>query len=261
MAGQILLEKRGSVGILTFSNEARLNAVSQDMWKSIPAFLDDLEADDAIRAMVVTGAGEKAFVSGADISEFEKNRNSAETAKQYDAASSYSRDRMKGFKKPSIAMIRGYCIGGGLAVALTCDIRIAADNSKFGIPAAKLGLGYGATGLKTLVQLVGPSATKDILFSARQLPADEALRIGLINTVVPVGELENHVFKYAETVAQNAPLSIHASKIIVGELLKGEAERDAALCDQLVDTCMSSADYAEGRSAFMAKRKPVFVGR
>jgi enoyl-CoA hydratase/carnithine racemase len=261
MAGVILVEKRGPIGVLTFSNEARLNAVSQDMWKSIPPLLEDLETDDGVRAMVVTGAGTKAFVSGADISEFEKNRNSAEASRLYDAASSYARDRLRKFRKPTIAKIRGYCIGGGLAVALTCDIRIASEDAKFGIPAAKLGLGYGAPGLRMLMELVGPAMTKDILFSARQLSAQEALRVGLINAVVPAAELDAHVEKYTAAVAQNAPLTIYASKVIVGELLKDAAERDEQLCEQLVDTCMSSADYAEGRRAFMEKRKPQFMGK
>jgi enoyl-CoA hydratase len=214
-----------------------------------------------VRVIVLRGAGDKAFVSGADISEFEEKRSSAETTAAYHEVSHKASLALKEVGKPTIAMIRGYCIGGGVSTALSCDIRIAAEGSKFGVPAARLGLGYEYEGVRKLMDVVGPSFAKEIFFTARQFSAAEALAMGLVNRVVPDGRLEAYVREYAGSIAANAPMTVASIKTIVAEALKDDAERDLALCQQLVDRCFASADYVEGRQAFMEKRKPKFSGR
>jgi enoyl-CoA hydratase len=211
--------------------------------------------------VVLRGAGGKAFVSGADISKFESERSSKEAIDRYNESVDKANTAIYEFPKPTIAMIQGYCIGGGVGLALCCDLRICADNAKFGVPAAKLGLGYGIKGIRRLANLVGPSMTKEIFFTARHYTAQEALRMGLVNQVVPAAELESFVKQYAATIAGNAPLTVNSVKRIVGELVKDPADRDLALVDRLVAECFASQDYIEGRRAFMEKRKPNFIGR
>jgi enoyl-CoA hydratase/carnithine racemase len=207
------------------------------------------------------GAGDKAFMSGADISQFEANRDSAAAAAAYDAISEESRQWLTRLDKPLIAMIRGYCLGGGLGVALTADLRFASEDASFGIPAANLGTAYSAGSVRRLVHVVGPSAAKDLLFSTRRVDASEALRLGLVSRVAPPASLEETVRDYAALLATKAPLSLRASKAAVDEVMKSESEQDAERIRALVAACFDSADYAEGRRAFMEKRAPAFVGR
>jgi enoyl-CoA hydratase/carnithine racemase len=257
----MMADKDGAIGWITFNNPARHNAVSMAMWEALLDIVNDYEQDEAIRVIVVKGAGDKAFVSGADISEFEEKRSSPETTEAYNAISQKATKALKQVSKPTIAMIRGYCIGGGVSVAMSCDMRIAAEGAKFGVPAAKLGLGYEYDGVRKLMDVVGPSFAKEIFFTARQFTAQEAATMGLVNRVVPEGRLDPYVREYAETIAANAPLTVASIKTIVAEALKDDAERDMALCNEVVDRCFNSADYVEGRTAFMEKRKPVFRGR
>ncbi|HEV2301861.1 MAG TPA: enoyl-CoA hydratase [Stellaceae bacterium] len=261
MTTKMIAEKDGPIGRIVFNNPARHNAVSLDMWEAVPLILDDFEADDRIRVIVLSGAGGKAFVSGADISEFKEKRATEEAAAAYSRISEGARKRIEETPKPTIAMIRGYCIGGGVGTALACDMRIAAVGSRFGIPAAKLGLGYGYDGIKKLIDLVGPAHAREIFYTARQFSAEEALRMGLVNQLVPDGELESYVRNYCEMIAANAPLTVRSVKIIVAEALKDEHARDMALAKRVVEECFASDDYAEGRTAFMEKRKPMFKGR
>jgi enoyl-CoA hydratase/carnithine racemase len=258
---KMIAERDGAIGRLVFNNPARRNAVSLEMWEGVTRIIDDFERDDAVRVIVVSGAGGRAFVSGADISEFKERRASEEAAAAYAKISEGARRRLEDASKPTIAMIQGYCIGGGVGTALACDLRIAAEGSKFGIPAARLGLGYAYDGIKKLVDLVGPAYAREIFYTARQFTAEEALRMGLVNRVVPAEALEGCVNDYCAMIAENAPLTVRAAKIAIREALHDESRRDLALCRRLVEECFASEDYAEGRTAFMEKRRPTFWGR
>ena len=257
---KMLSRKDGHVGYVIYNNVAKHNAVSLDMWEAAVGILDDFRNDKAIGVVVVTGAGGKAFVSGADISRFEKERSDEASTKRYSSIVEKSYIAFHEFPKPTIAMIRGYCIGGGLGLATCCDLRIATEGSKFGVPAAKLGLGYSYPGLKRLVDIVGPSFAMEIFYTARQFAAAEALTMGLVNRVVPDGELEKYVQDYADVIAGNAPLTIKAVKATVAEAMKHDSDRNVARSQALVEACFKSRDYEEGRKAFMEKRKPVFTG-
>ena len=257
---KMLSRKEGHVGYVIFNNPERHNAVSLEMWSATAEILAGFAKDNDVRVVVVTGAGGKAFVSGADISKFEKERSSKEAIDRYNVIVDRAYGSIADFPKPTIAMIRGYCIGGGLGLAVCCDIRICTENSRFGVPAAKLGLGYGFNGIKRLADIVGPSFTKEIFFTARQFSAAEVAGMGLVNRVVPDAELETYVKGYADTISGNAPLTVNSVKFITGEVFKDESKRDLKKCADLVSGCFASKDYTEGRTAFMEKRKPVFTG-
>ena len=260
MQHRIIGRRDGAVGRLVVNQPDKRNAVSLDMWQAAGTVLEDLASDDAVRVVVVAGAGGQAFVSGADISRFEEERASAGAVAQYDEVTTRVFDRLATLGKPTIAQIQGSCVGGGVGLAACCDLRICNASARFGIPAARLGVGYGYGGIKRLVDLIGPAFTKDVFFTARLFSADEALQMGLVNRVVPDDEIETYVADYAATIGDNAPLTIAAVKAIVGEALKDPRARDLALCERLVDACNASRDYVEGRRAFMEKRRPRFVG-
>ncbi len=260
MTDKMLFRKEGHVGIVTFNNPERHNAVSLEMWEAAADMLTACANDAGIRVVVLTGAGGKAFVSGADISRFGSERATQEGVATYNAATERAFTSLYEFPKPTIAMIRGYCIGGGLGVASCCDLRIATQNSRFAVPAAKLGLGYGYPGLKRLTDIVGPSFAKEIFYTARQFDAEEARQMGFVNRVVADAELETYVKTYTDTIAANAPMTIAAVKFTIGEVVKDEGKRDIARCAEMVRACFASRDYVEGRTAFMEKRKPVFTG-
>ncbi len=257
---KMLSRKDGRVGYVIYNNPERHNAVSLDMWEAAVRILDDFRDDKNISVVVVTGAGGKAFVSGADISRFDKERSGEEAVARYNAIVEKSYAAFHEFPKPTIAMIRGYCIGGGMGLATCCDLRICTEGSKFAVPAAKLGLGYGYPGLKRLVDIVGPSFAMEIFYTARQFTAAEALVMGLVNRVVPDGELEQYVKNYADTISGNAPLTIKAVKATIAEVVKEDSKRNITRSAALVEACFKSSDYEEGRKAFMEKRKPVFTG-
>lgn len=249
------------IGWMLFNNPARHNALALEMWTGIGDILESFAADDRVRVIIMRGAGGKAFVSGADISEFDTKRSSAEQKRSYGRIAGRATRWLAKINKPLLAMIEGYCIGGGLATALAADIRIAADDSTFGVPAARLGLGYEYDGLAKLARIVGPARARDIMLSARYFPAAEAQAMGLINFVQPRAELEKFTLNYAQTIAANAPLTVEAAKQAVNVFEAGGEKAAVAEVEALVNACFDSADYAEGRSAFAAKRKPKFVGR
>jgi enoyl-CoA hydratase len=257
---KMLSRKEGQVGYVIFNNPERRNAVSLEMWEATAQILNDFGKDKEIRVVVLTGAGDKAFVSGADISRFENERANEEAIVRYNQTVERANASIYDYPKPTIAMIRGFCIGGGLGLALCCDLRICSADSRFAVPAAKLGLGYPFHGLKKLVDVVGLSFAKEIFYTARQFDAEEARMMRLVNRVVPAAELEAYVKKYADTIAENAPLTIATTKFTIGEVVKDESKRNVARSAEMVKQCFESNDYTEGRRAFMEKRKPVFTG-
>jgi enoyl-CoA hydratase len=258
---KMLAHKADGVGTMTFNNPEKRNAVSFEMWKASEAILADFAADSSVRVVVVTGAGGKAFVSGADISKFGDERAEAEAVARYNAQTEAIYAGLHGFPKPTIAKIRGFCIGGGLGLAASCDIRIASEESRFSLPAARLGLGYGFNPVKRLAEVVGVPFAKEIFFTARQFTSAEAAGMGLVNRVMPADDLDAYVADYAATIAANAPLTVATAKYAFGELGKNSADRDLEGCGARVRQCFASRDYGEGRLAFMEKRKPAFVGK
>lgn len=257
---KMIAKKQDGVGWMILNNPERHNAISLEMWDAALEIMADFRADPAVRVMVLTGAGGKAFASGADISKFKDERQEAEALARYQDTTQRAYAAIQAMPIPTIAMVRGYCIGGGTAVAVCCDLRICNEGAKFGIPAAKLGLGYGMGRAKPLVDVVGPAYAKEMFFTGRQFDAQEALRMGLVNRVVADEALEAHVQDMARTIAENAPLTVRCAKAVVGELMKDAQERDVAATERAVQACFHSADYKEGQAAFMEKRKPRFVG-
>ncbi|SHL91474.1 enoyl-CoA hydratase [Bradyrhizobium lablabi] len=259
--GKIVQGVTDGVGVITFNNPAKRNAMSLDMWEGLGSALIELRDNDDVRVVIMVGAGDKAFVSGADISQFEKVRHNAAASEEYSKKSEAQRALLANYPKPIIACIRGFCLGGGMQVAMAADIRIASDNSQFGIPAAKLGIAYGYDGLRHLVSLVGPSWAQLIMYTGMKIDSAEALRIGLVDRVSPDAELWNATMEIARTISGNAPLAIKAAKITIAQVLKDPDKRDMNAIKQVGTDCMDSADFREGRQAFMEKRKPKFSGR
>ena len=257
----IKVEIEQRIAWLILNNPERHNAINLAMWQGIGDALEQLQQEDDIRVVILRGAGDKAFASGADISEFDQHRANAEQREQYGKISRRGSYWLAHFAKPLLAMAHGYCIGGGLAVALNADIRFASTQATFAIPAAKLGLGYEYQGIAKLARLVGPSATRDILFSARRLDAAEALTLGLINFVYPPEQLEAKVREYAATIAANAPLTIRAAKQAVNLFEKQVQDEATQEILESVEACFDSEDYKEGRLAFKEKRPPKFIGK
>jgi enoyl-CoA hydratase/carnithine racemase len=258
---QVWMEPDGSTLQIRFNNPARHNALSVDMWEAVPPLLAQAEADERVRLVVFSGAGTKAFVSGADITQFDDMRAAREAVTRYEAMAEQALMGIYNFSKPTLACIRGYCIGGGVNVAMSCDIRIASSDAVFSIPAARLGLGYRYSALKNLVDLVGPGVAKDLFFTARRIDAREAREVGLITRVAEPEGLDALLAEYTEALAANAPVTVRAGKAIMAEILKPSPEIDHDKCRDLIRGCFESEDYAEGRRAFMEKRKPVFRGR
>lgn len=260
MSGSIETRIDGSTGWLVFDHEARRNALTHAMWEAIPAAVASLEADARVRVVVMRGAGETAFVSGADISEFEANRV-GDAAMAYDAVNADAFAALQSLSKPLVAMIHGFCVGGGCALALCADIRVAADDAVFAIPAARLGLGYSASGLATLVRVVGDAAARDLFLTARRVRADEAHEIGLVQHVAAKAELEGRVGALCDGLAANAPLTLAAAKRVLRDLARPPGERDPAAVAEAIRACYASDDYREGVASFLEKRAPRFEGR
>lgn len=258
--GKILKQVTHGVGVITFNNPDKRNAMSLEMWEGFGEALTSLRDDETARVVILRGAGGKAFVSGADISQFEKTRHNAAASEEYAKRSAAQRALLADYPKPTIACIDGYCLGGGMQVAMLADIRLASHGSQFGIPAAKLGIAYGYDGLRHLVSLVGPSWARLLMYTGMRIDSAEALRIGLVEQVFPVDELWGETMTIAETISQNAPLAIKAAKITIAQVLTDESVRDMDAIKAIGNACMDSADFREGRKAFMEKRKPQFRG-
>jgi len=251
----------GGVATVLFSNLPKMNAMTFDMWEAVPKIFAELDADPAVRLIVCAGDGEKAFISGADISQFEKLRGTVEAQIVYNKAVENAYQAPMGCTKPVLARVRGICIGGGLGFAAACDLRICSEDSVFRMPAARLGLGYSPAGVRRFMNVLGASNTTDIFMSARKFDAKEALRMGFVSKVVPAAELEKEVAAYCKMVAENAPLTVAAAKYAVQQWMKDEKDRDLARAMKMVEACFASDDHKEGRKAFMEKRTPEFKGR
>lgn len=260
VSGQITIEREGPLAWIVFDHPERRNAITADMWVDIPRVAQELDADDSVRVVVLRGAGDVAFVSGADISEFEERRSGPQ-GEAYEQRNVEAFEALSGIEKPTLAAIHGFCIGGGCALALTADLRFAADDAVFAIPAGRLGLGYMASGIETLVRTVGLPAAKELFFTARRVGAEDARGMGLLNRVLPKAELDDHVRELALGIADNAPLTLRAAKLAMREIGKREVDRDDDAVLAAIRACFASEDYAEGVRAFLEKRRPAFTGR
>ena len=258
---KLIIEKENGVGRITIHNPKRHNAMTLDMWLQMPVAIKDFSQDETVRLVIITGSGERAFCAGADISQFEKNRSSEEAQQIYNEAVGAASLAIDNMEKPTLARVRGYCLGGGFGLALRCDLRIASEDATFAVPAAKLGIGYGMSGIKQLNDLVGPSFTKEVFYTARQFTALEAYNMGMINRVIPTAELDEYISDYEQRISGNAPLTIRATKLAVQELTQQDNPPDWKKAEQWVKDCFDSSDFVEGRRAFMEKRKPIFTGK
>ncbi len=258
---EVKVEIEGGIGWMIYSNPRRRNAVTLNMWKQIPALAASLDANPDVRVVALRGEGDASFVSGADISEFDKVRATPQDVANYDLVSRQASAAIMGISKPTVAVIQRWCVGGGVATALSCDLRFASDNTRFAVPAAKLGLGYRYSGLKALVEIVGPATAREIFYTARQYDAIEAKEIGLINRVAPTASFDDDAKAYLTSIAQNAPLTVKAAKLAIATAMKDPADRDVDAVDEAVELCFASDDYKEGRNAFLEKRLPQFKGR
>jgi enoyl-CoA hydratase/carnithine racemase len=261
MSADILVEHNDNIATVVFNRPKVRNAISLAMWSEIPTIIERLANDDAVRAIVFRGAGNEAFASGADISEFKENRKDAATAKAYNKTVEAACAAIRLCPKPTVAMIFGFCMGGAAAIAMACDLRFAADGSRYGIPAAKLSIMYESDAVQQLVDLVGPAYAKDILYSARTVDADEAFRIGLVQRLLPAAELEAYTYDYLRTVAANAPLSVRGAKIQLQAIFEGMSDAHRKQMRELRDQSFETEDYKEGTRAFLEKRPPKFQGR
>lgn len=259
--GKLLAETRDDIGWITFNQPEKRNALSVEMWDGLRQVLEAWAGDEAVRVVVLAGQGEEAFISGADISQFEALRANAEQQAAYQLRVAGGYASLAIFPKPIIAAVRGYCLGGGLMVALRADFRIASETARFGVPAARMGIVYSPEGVRDLIGLVGLGPARSILLTARRVDAAEAFAMGLADRVVPATEFDGAVLELARTLAGNAPLSVRGMKLVIRELMKDGAERDEAAMGVAVARAFDSEDYREGRRAFMEKRKPAFKGR
>jgi enoyl-CoA hydratase len=257
----ILVQHNGPIATVVLNRPKIRNAISLNMWGEIARVTNDLGRDPSVRAVVYRGSGIEAFASGADISEFKEVRKDPETALRYNAQAATASEAIRGCAKPTVAMIFGYCMGGGMAIAIACDLRFAAEGAKFGIPAARLGIIYGADGVSPLVGLVGPAYAKDILFSARTIGDGEALQIGLIQRLLPSDQLESYSYEYLRKVAANAPLSVRGAKFTVAGCCEGLTTERRKRLQEMAEEATGSDDYREGTQAFLEKRPPKFTGK
>ncbi len=259
--GRILAGRIGNVGVLLFNHPERRNAINVEMWDGVAQALDIFTADDSIRVVIYAGTGGKAFVSGGDISQFASRRPDAKASQEFDRLLSTGRSKLMGCSKPSIACLQGYTLGGGLAIAVEADLRVAAEDAQLGVPAARLGIAYGIRPLTRLVSLIGQSRTRLMLYSAKRFSGVEAFDMGLVDVVAPADKVVEEALALAQTIADNAPLAVGTAKFTIDQIVKDAADRDLPGVAECGRRCFDSADYREGHTAFMEKRKPVFTGK
>jgi enoyl-CoA hydratase/carnithine racemase len=257
----LIVEKRGAVGWIVFNQPAKRNAINGAMWRGIPQAMAQYDADPEVRCVAFRGAGTEAFASGADISEFDEIRAQKSSVAEYDGLLDQVLHSIQDSRKPSVAMIYGFCLGGGLEVALACDLRYCGRSAQFGIPAAKLGLAYNVEGHKRLIETVGHARAREIMFLGRRYNAEEGFAMGLVNQVFHDAELDSAAGRIVTQLCENAPLSIANSKTIIEEYVKASGAPDEANMTAVIERCAKSGDYQEGRRAFMEKRKPDFKGK
>jgi enoyl-CoA hydratase/carnithine racemase len=255
--GAIQVTQDQHISVVTIDDAERYNAMSLSMWIDLKQAFDKIEGDAQVRAVILRGAGEKAFVSGANISEFETQRNSEASVAHYNQSVAQAQEAITRCKVPVIAAISGICYGGGLGLALSCDLRYASPASKFRMPAARLGLGYGYKGMRSIVQNLGPTAAAEAFYTAKVYGALEAAHMGIVNAVHD--NVFQHCAEIALQISQNAPLTVQAAKQAMLCIADGDTSQISRI-DQAVDTCFKSSDYAEGRKAFAEKRLPKFTG-
>ena len=258
---QILVERDGYVARVTINRPQRRNALSLGAWQSLAASFDNLDADPQVRVVVLTGAGDRAFCAGNDISEFAGKRSTPEQVDAYDTVVSHAYDAIRGIRKPLVARVRGFAVGGGFELMQMCDLQVASAGARFAMTPARLGLGYKLDDVQLLVDRIGPRAAREMLFTARMFDAEEAMRMGFVTRVVPDEDLDAAVDACAAEIAANAPLSIRAIKVAIGEAVKAPSDRDHGRCDALAAACNASEDYREGQHAFAERRSPKFQGR
>lgn len=258
--GHIRTELNGSIYCITFDNPKRMNALNTAMWSALPSLVADAEANESVRVVMLRGSGQRAFSSGADISEFGEART-GEAAKDYDELNHAAFGAVMNCAKPTIAMVHGYCMGGGMELALCCDLRTASEGATLAIPAAKLGIGYNPRWIRPLLSALTAAQAKEVLFTGRSFSAGEAFHMGMISRLCPANELEGETQALAEMISDNAPLSVYAAKRCIDTFCRAPAKADMDALDKLVDACFESEDYIEGRTAFAQKRKPVFRGK
>jgi enoyl-CoA hydratase/carnithine racemase len=259
-SGTLRTEVTGSTGWLIIDNPPRRNAMSLAMWRDLPASVEDLVRNDQVRVIVVRGAGGTSFCAGADISEFAETRSDGTKAQSYDAINVAAFKALKNAEKPVVAMIRGHCLGGGLGIALACDLRIAAEGALFGIPAARLGIAYPLDAIADILEPIGPSAAKRLLFTAERVDTETAFRIGLVDEAVAEDALETRIESLARTLGNNAPLTLRAAKRAINAFAAGRDKDALARAREAALDCFESADVVEGRDAFLEKRSPAFTG-
>ncbi len=258
---ELIVKREGPVGTILFSNVARHNAMTYAMWHEFPERLRALDADPAVRVIVLSGDGDKAFVSGADISQFEQNRAEEGMQEAYNRALVTAYEAPLRCEKPVIARIRGFCMGGGLGIAAGCDLRFCADDAQFRMPAARMGLGYAFPGMQRFVALMGPANAADIFYTARTFDAADALRMGFVQRVTRAEALDAAVAEYCAIIAGNAPLAVASAKRSIVESARDESRRDMSAVEGLIEAAGESEDHEEASAAFMEKREPVFKGR
>jgi enoyl-CoA hydratase/carnithine racemase len=260
-SAEILVHHEGTIATVVFNRPKVRNAISLAMWIELPEVLDRLSKDENVRAIVLRGAGAEAFASGADISEFKDQRKDTASALRYNQHTTAAYQAIRQCSLPTIAMIYGYCMGGAMGVAMACDLRFAAEGARFGIPAARLGIIYGADAVGQLVDLVGPACAKDILYSARTVSDREAVAMGFVQRLLPAAELEAYTYDYLKSVTDNAPLSVRGAKLLVESAVSGMTDAHRQRVREIQLAAMESQDYREGTQAFLEKRRPRFQGR